>query len=219
MLGQEPAPLVEGPVAGDAQRAAFVGGGDEAEQQLGAGVIERGEADFVDDDQVVAEQGVDDAADGVVGQAAVEGLGQVGGGEVADLVPGLDGGDAEGDQDVALAGAGRADQAQVLGGGDPFQRGEVVQGGRRGWRRRSGPARRGSWSPGTRRFFMPGPGVGGVAGGDLGLDQGAQQLLGCPPLGLRGDQQLGGELPHRGELQPAQPGGEVGGQRRRRPRS
>ena len=29
VLGQEPAPLVEGPVAGDAQRAAFVGGGDE----------------------------------------------------------------------------------------------------------------------------------------------------------------------------------------------
>ena len=64
--------------------------------------------------QVVAEQGVDDSPDGVVGQAAVEGLGQVGGGEVADLVPGLDGGDAEGDQDVALARAGRPDQAQVL---------------------------------------------------------------------------------------------------------
>jgi hypothetical protein len=34
---------------------------------LGAGVIERGEADFIDQDQVVAEQVVDDAADGVVG--------------------------------------------------------------------------------------------------------------------------------------------------------
>ena len=74
------------------ERAAFVGGGDEPEQQLGAGVIERGEADFVDEDQVVAEQVLDDLADGVVGQAAVEGLDQVGGGEVADLVPGVDGG-------------------------------------------------------------------------------------------------------------------------------
>ena len=54
--------MVEGPVGGDAERAAFVGGGDEAEQQLGAGVVEGGEADFVDDDQVVAEQGVDDLA-------------------------------------------------------------------------------------------------------------------------------------------------------------
>jgi hypothetical protein len=48
VLGQEPPPLVEGPVGGDAQGAAFVGGGDQAEQQLGAGVIQRGEADLVD---------------------------------------------------------------------------------------------------------------------------------------------------------------------------
>jgi hypothetical protein len=99
--------FVEGPVAGDAQGAAFVGGGDEPEQQLGAGVIQRGEPDFVDQEQVVAEQRVDYFPDAVVGQAAVEGVGQVGGGEVADLVPGLDGGDTEGDQDVALARAGR----------------------------------------------------------------------------------------------------------------
>src|SRR5262249_11355885 len=78
-------------------------------QQLGAGVIERGEADFVDDDQVVAQQCGDDAADGVVGQAAVEGPGQVGGGVVADLVPGLDRRDAQGDQQMALAGSRRAD--------------------------------------------------------------------------------------------------------------
>ena len=38
----------EWPVAGDAEGAAFVGGGDEPEQQLGAGVVEGGEPDFVD---------------------------------------------------------------------------------------------------------------------------------------------------------------------------
>src|SRR5580658_2103095 len=48
VLGQEPAPGLEGPVAGDAGGAAFAGGGDEAEQELGAGVAERGEADVVD---------------------------------------------------------------------------------------------------------------------------------------------------------------------------
>jgi hypothetical protein len=48
VLGQEPAPLVEWPVAGDAERAALVGSGDEPEQQLGADVVERGEPDFVD---------------------------------------------------------------------------------------------------------------------------------------------------------------------------
>jgi hypothetical protein len=68
-------------VRADAQGAAFVGGGDEPEQQLRAGVVQWREAQFVDDDQVVAELGVDDAADGVVGQAAVEGFDQFGGGE------------------------------------------------------------------------------------------------------------------------------------------
>ena len=131
VLGQEPAPLVEGPVAGDAQGAAFVGGRHDAEQQLRAGVIQWREPHFIDEDQLVAEQGVDHPAHGVVGQAAVEGLGELGGGEVADLVPGLHGGGAEGDQQVALARAGRPDQAQVLPGGDPFQRGQVGDGGGR----------------------------------------------------------------------------------------
>ena len=135
VLGQEAAPLVEWPVAGDAEGAALVGGGDEPEQQLGAGVVEGGEPDFVDQDEVVAEQVLDDLPDAVVGQAAVEGVGEVGGGEVADPAPGVDGGDAEGDQDVAFPGAGRPDQAQVLRGGDPFQGGEVVQGGARDGRR------------------------------------------------------------------------------------
>jgi hypothetical protein len=36
VFGQEPAPLVEGPVGADAQGAAFVGGGNEPEQQLRA---------------------------------------------------------------------------------------------------------------------------------------------------------------------------------------
>ena len=107
VLGQEPAPLVKGPVAGDAQGAAFIGGRDHPEQQLRAGVIQRREPDLIDQDDVVAQQGVDHPADGIVRQAPVEGLGELGGGEVADLVPGRDGGGAEGDQQVALARARR----------------------------------------------------------------------------------------------------------------
>jgi hypothetical protein len=41
VFGQEPAPGLEGPVAGDAQGAAFVGSSDEPEQQLRAGVVQR----------------------------------------------------------------------------------------------------------------------------------------------------------------------------------
>jgi hypothetical protein len=67
VLGQETAPGLERPVACDAEGAPFVGGRDKAEEQLGAGVAERGEPDVVDQDEVVAEQALDRLADGVVG--------------------------------------------------------------------------------------------------------------------------------------------------------
>jgi len=54
VLGQEPAPFLEGPVAGDGEAAAFVCGGDEPEQQLAAGGVKGCEPDLVADDQVVA---------------------------------------------------------------------------------------------------------------------------------------------------------------------
>ena len=80
VFGQEPSPGFERPVGADAEAAAFVGGGDEPEQDLGGGVVQRREAEFVADDQIVAQQGVDDFADAVVGEPAVEGVDQVGGG-------------------------------------------------------------------------------------------------------------------------------------------
>ena len=83
VFGQEPAPLFERPVGADGQRPSFVGCGDEAEQQLGAGVVQRREPDLINYHQIVAQQGVDDPADGVVGQAPVQRLDQIGGGEVA----------------------------------------------------------------------------------------------------------------------------------------
>jgi hypothetical protein len=38
VFGQEPSPLLEGPVAADAECPPLMGGGDEAEQQLGTEV-------------------------------------------------------------------------------------------------------------------------------------------------------------------------------------
>ena len=58
-------------------RGVVVGGGDEPEQRLGSGVVERGEPDLVHDDRVSTQEVLDDAADGVVGQAPVERLDQV----------------------------------------------------------------------------------------------------------------------------------------------
>jgi hypothetical protein len=78
-------------VGGDRDRAAFVGCGDEPEQQLAAGVVEWGEADLVNDDQVVAAYVLDGFANGVVSDSAVEVFDELDGGEVADLVSGGDG--------------------------------------------------------------------------------------------------------------------------------
>src|SRR5215213_6824240 len=73
VFGQEAAPGLERPVRPEAEGAAFVGGG-EPEQQLGAGVIEWGEPELVEDNQVVTEQALDDLADAIVGQTSVEGI-------------------------------------------------------------------------------------------------------------------------------------------------
>ena len=45
-------PLVEGQVGGDEDRAALVALAEDLEQQLGAGLGERHEAEFVDDEQL-----------------------------------------------------------------------------------------------------------------------------------------------------------------------
>ena len=59
-----------------------------------APVVHRGEADLVDD-EVGQQDLLDHRADGVDGQAPLEGLHQIGGAEVADLQAGVDGVAAE----------------------------------------------------------------------------------------------------------------------------
>jgi hypothetical protein len=52
-VGQELGPVLEVDVGGDRDRALFVGGGDEAEQMIGSDSVQGGEAEVVDDDEVV----------------------------------------------------------------------------------------------------------------------------------------------------------------------
>ena len=100
VFGEESSPGFEGPVGSKAEGSAFVAGGDEPEQQLGTGVVQRGEADLVDQEDVVAQQHLYDLAHGVVGQAAVERLDEVGRGQVPDPVAGEDGGVTQCDEGV-----------------------------------------------------------------------------------------------------------------------
>ena len=59
-------------VAGERDRAPFVGGVDDAEQRLGLGRRDRQQADVVDDDQVDADELADRLGDGVVGAMAAQ---------------------------------------------------------------------------------------------------------------------------------------------------
>jgi hypothetical protein len=128
-------------------------------------------------------------------------------------VPGVDGGVAEGEQQVRLAGSRGPDKAEIFGGADPLQGPEVVEGGS-GHRGDCEVVLGEGLGDGESGLAASGACVGGVPGGDLGLDQGAEELLGVPPLRLGGDQQFGCEPAHGGHLQPFQAVVEVGGQRR-----
>ena len=54
---------------------------------MAAGIVEWSKPQFVNQNQLVAQQTADDLADGVVGQAAVQRLDQIAGDDVADLQP------------------------------------------------------------------------------------------------------------------------------------
>ena len=142
---------LERPVGRDAQAAALVGGGDEAEQELGAGVVEGREAQVVDDDEVGPQQALDEPADGVVGEPAVERLGEArpprSSGPGTPTRPRR----GRGRSSVwRLAGARRSDEDEVLAGPDPLERGEVVEGRPRDRGLGDPRTRRASCAPGSR---------------------------------------------------------------------
>ena len=97
-------------------RGSFVAGGDELEEQVGGFGFEGDVADFVDDDQRVAAE----AAELVVEPAGAVGEGEAvdpfGGGGEHDAVAGVAGADGQADGEVGLAGAGRAEEHDVVAG-------------------------------------------------------------------------------------------------------
>jgi hypothetical protein len=103
VLGKELSPVLERPVRTDAERLVLIRGGHDAEEELGAGVVHGREANFVDQDEVGLHDLLDDPADRVVGEPAVEGLDEIGGAEVAHPLSLLDGAVSEGDQEMGLA--------------------------------------------------------------------------------------------------------------------
>ena len=103
--------------------------GQDLEQQLGAAAVEFHVAELVDAEQVDAAV----AGDGLGELPVVGGLGELvgefGGQGVADPEPGHGRGGAQRDEQVGLAGAGVADQAERLARADPVAGGEGVDDG------------------------------------------------------------------------------------------
>ena len=118
-VAEDLAPGLEAAVAGDDDRAAFVAAGDEREEEVGGLAFEREVADLVDDDQRVALDAFELIVEGVAVLGGLEAVDPLLGGGERHAVAGLAGLDRQGDGQVRLAGAGRAEEADVGVLGDP----------------------------------------------------------------------------------------------------
>ena len=117
-------PFVKRQIAGDQGRSALVALRDQFEQQLGAGLRQRHEAEFIDDEQLVSCHLLLEAQQA----ALVAGLHHLadqgrGGGE-ADGQALLAGGQTKAERDVRLARATGAESNNVLAPLDPFAPGQ-----------------------------------------------------------------------------------------------
>jgi transposase len=226
VVAEDLAPAAELFVAGDDQRGPLVAAGHQLEEQVGGFGFERDVADLVDDEQRVAaeadEFGLQPA--GVVrGGEPVDPLRR--GGE-QDPVPGLAGPDRQADGEVGLAGAGRAEKHHVLLGHDEVQRAEVgdeVAFERAGVVEVELLQRLPCWEAGGADAALA---AVGLAGGDLALQAGDEELLVGPVLrpGAFGEpvdrvpqcgcfqrpgeeRDLGGDVPAGGRLRAGAGGG------------
>ncbi len=125
VVAEDLAPAAEGLVAGDDHRGALVAAADEHEHQVRGLGIERDVADFVDDQQGNALQ----AGELVVEAALALGVGEqcdpFGRGAKRDALAGEAGADPQGDAEMGLSGAGRAQEDDVLFAGQEVELAEV----------------------------------------------------------------------------------------------
>ena len=117
-------PFVERQVGGDHDRAALVALAEDLEQQLGAGLGERHEAELVDDQQPVLGQLLLEPQQALLVPRLHQFVHQGGGGGEADGQPLLAGRQTEPEGDVGLAGAGVAERDDVLAALDVLTAGQ-----------------------------------------------------------------------------------------------
>ena len=123
-IAEQLAPFREAAVGGEDHGALLVAGVDELEEQVGGAAVDGDVADLVDDEQRGAGEEADLLGEAVLAPGLGEGLDEFREGRAVDALSGLDGGDAERDGEMALAGAGRAEQMDHLGAVDEVELGE-----------------------------------------------------------------------------------------------
>jgi hypothetical protein len=112
-VAEDLGPIGEGEVGGDQHRGVLIELADQVEQQLSAGLAERQIAEFVDDDQIVAQQFLGQSAAAAGGLLLLELVDQID--EIEEPAPSAGTDDRRGDADAQMgfAGAGSADEDSV----------------------------------------------------------------------------------------------------------
>ena len=118
-------PFVERQIGGDQGRAPLVALAEHLEQQLGAGLRQRHEAEFVDDQKLVGGELLLEPQQLLVIAGLDELVDQCGGGDEADREALLAGRQAETEGDVGLAGAAVAERDEVLAALDVLAAGQL----------------------------------------------------------------------------------------------
>ena len=118
-------PFVEGQIGGDQGRAPLVALAEHLEQQLGAGLRQRHEAEFVDDQKLVGGELLLEPQQLLVIAGLDEFVDQRGGGDEADREALLAGRQAETEGDVGLAGPTVAERDEVLAALDVLAAGQL----------------------------------------------------------------------------------------------
>lgn len=120
------APILERAVGGEDHGALFVTVGHDLEEKVGAILVERQEAQLIDDEEFRRAETVDGARKGVIGLGGGEGVDEIGGGDPKGFNFILAGGVGEGQGDVGLTNAGRAHEDEIGIGVDEVE-GEGIE--------------------------------------------------------------------------------------------
>ena len=119
VVDEDAVPFAEGEVAGDDRGAALVASGEDVEEHLSAGLLERDESQLVDDEKCDAAKSLLQTREGPCVARFGERSDEVGSAVEGDVVATLDRLDAERRGEMGFAGADGTEQDDVARGGDP----------------------------------------------------------------------------------------------------